>query len=349
LAVTGIAYAVPTVGTTSPATVCYNTAAALSCTVSGGTTTAMTYTWKIGTATTTTTAPSVTSTNLTAATTYSVTAANAYGCTSTAATGTIPVYNEFTAGTITTASATTTEGAKPNVTVANATSASGGNGSITYQWRRSGSSAATLTGSNATYALNTDAANYSTAGTYNIKRYAKDGTCNTAFTASIGQYTLTVDPPKTYTCGTQMWSEPVRIAACDKASLINSTTTPDCRSYTHNGITYYYYNWAYVNANAAAMCPAPWHVPTYAEYATLINFLGASGGDGVYYPESSTWGGATAGYAESGGMYSVGSYSYYWTTSAQSDTMAWFLNMTGGNTRMAYGGKAAGMQVKCVQ
>jgi hypothetical protein len=266
---------VPTVGTTSPATVCYNTAAALSCTVSGGTTTAMTYTWNIGTAISVTTEPAVTTANLTAATTYSVTAANAYGCTSTVATGTIPVYNEFTAGSITTASATTTQSSAPNVTVADATPASGGDGSITYQWLRSGTSPATLTGSAATYALNTEAANYNTYGTVYFNRYAKDGTCNTTFTASSGQYTLTVyptPPPNsgtdTWTCGRNVWSGALRNAAgCTNVTTINNSYASYKDFDSSNG---YYYNSLCVNYYKNALCPSPWRVPAGADIVALV-------------------------------------------------------------------------------
>jgi hypothetical protein len=67
---------------TSP-TICYNTAANLTLTVSGGTTTAMTYTWNIGGASSTTSAPTITtSASLIANTTYTVQARNAAGCTS---------------------------------------------------------------------------------------------------------------------------------------------------------------------------------------------------------------------------------------------------------------------------
>jgi hypothetical protein len=263
--------AVPTVTTTSPDIICYNTAAALSCTVSGGTTTAMTYTWKIGTATTTTTAPSATSASLTAATTYNVTVTNANGCASTVSnTGNIPVYLEFSAGSITTASGTTTRGTNPNVIVANASSATGGDGSIAYQWRRSGSSAATLTGSDATYQLDTDNANYSTYGTYYFVRYAKDGTCNTEFAASDGQYTLQVTPDLppgaevSIRCNNIEWSSEVKLPTCNH-TLPNMTNDPYCGTYTYNSILYYVYNARFVVDYQHVLCPAPWRVPSIAD------------------------------------------------------------------------------------
>ncbi|MDR2361182.1 MAG: hypothetical protein LBD91_00425, partial [Prevotellaceae bacterium] len=124
------------------------------------------------------------------------------------------VYYSFTAGSITTASDTTMVGTDPGITITNATPASGGDENITYQWRRSGTSSATLTGSAATYSIGTAASNYTGDGTYIFKRYAHDGTCNTSWEESSGQYTLTVIvlcPPNsigacTWTYGSQIWS-----------------------------------------------------------------------------------------------------------------------------------------------
>jgi uncharacterized protein (TIGR02145 family) len=106
----------------------------------------------------------------------------------------IGVYPAVAPGAIQTALATTTEGTAPAVTVGSETAASGGSGSLTYVWRRTGTSSATLTGAAATYPLNSDASNYSTAGTYYFNRYVKDNTCNTVAVAS-GIYTLGVERP----------------------------------------------------------------------------------------------------------------------------------------------------------
>jgi hypothetical protein len=107
----------------------------------------------------------------------------------------VTVNPAFSPGTITNASTTTDKGVNPNVTIDNITAADGGNGVITYQWRRSGDSNATLTGNAATYTIGTDATNYSTAGTYYFNRYAHDGACSTTFVAATGTYTLYVIGP----------------------------------------------------------------------------------------------------------------------------------------------------------
>jgi hypothetical protein len=160
----------------------------------------MTYTWNIGGTSTTTTTNTITTPALTTTTTYTVQVTNANNYTGPVSDiGTITVYPNFSAGSITTNTITTPAGKDPDVTIGNSSVASGGNGSITYQWRRSGTSSATLTGSASTYSIGSQSANYSTAGTYYFRRYAHDGLCNTSWVASTGTYTLTVTDWKS--CG----------------------------------------------------------------------------------------------------------------------------------------------------
>jgi hypothetical protein len=109
-------------------------------------------------------------------------------------TRTIGVYPAFSAaGAISGGSGTAfAAGTDPKITIGSFSDASGGDGAITYQWRRiQGSSSVTLTGSASTYSIGSDATNYSTAGTYSFRRYAHDG-CNTAWKASSSTYTLRV-------------------------------------------------------------------------------------------------------------------------------------------------------------
>jgi uncharacterized protein (TIGR02145 family) len=86
-------------------------------------------------------------------------------------------------------------GTNPNKTIASSSAASGGSGNLSYVWRRTGTSSATLTGTGTTYALSSDAAgNYGTAGTYYFNRYAKDATCTgIAPVAAADTYTLYVE------------------------------------------------------------------------------------------------------------------------------------------------------------
>ena len=83
----------------------------------------------------------------------------------------------------------------------------------------------------------------------------------------------------TWTFGAQQWSDAINIPACNKSDFTSSNTTPSCRSFNGtgtNGATYYYYNWAYVNANKATLCPAPWRVPTKTDLEAVASSATAS-------------------------------------------------------------------------
>jgi hypothetical protein len=104
----------------------------------------------------------------------------------------IPAGITVNAGAILTASTTTLITIDPSVTIQNVAPAESNNGDITYQWRRTGGSSATLTGDAATYTLNSDPSNYAATGVYYINRYAKDATCGFPWVAAAGTYTLSV-------------------------------------------------------------------------------------------------------------------------------------------------------------
>ncbi|MDR3350068.1 MAG: hypothetical protein LBN98_00265 [Prevotellaceae bacterium] len=182
----GIVPSLKITAVTSP-TVCYNTAASLTATVTGGTTTAMTCTWNIGGGGSTTTLPHTTTGNLTAAATYTVTATNANGCTSAVSSaGTITVRPEFKPGAIASTGQTICYNATPGA-IASSAAAAGGGGAITYEWRRNG---AAISGANA--AGYTPTAYKSTAGAQTFTRWVKNSECNTAFVQSSGRWVLTV-------------------------------------------------------------------------------------------------------------------------------------------------------------
>jgi uncharacterized protein (TIGR02145 family) len=115
-------------------------------------------------------------------------------------THTIIGYPAITAGAITTASTLTELDTNPGVTIQSEQAAAGGSGTLTYMWVRTGTgSPATLTGSNTTYAINSDASNYTIGGTHTINRYAKDAACsNAAWFAAAGTYTLGIKTSGTH-------------------------------------------------------------------------------------------------------------------------------------------------------
>jgi hypothetical protein len=102
----------------------------------------------------------------------------------------------FDAGAIATDGQTICSGGAVN-TITSSADASGGDGNITYQWRRNGATV----GSAATY---TPTAYNTTVGAHTFTRWAHDGRCNTAWTQSAGSWTLvvTANAQLTLTAGT---------------------------------------------------------------------------------------------------------------------------------------------------
>jgi hypothetical protein len=76
---------------------------------------------------------------------------------------------------------------------------------------------------------------------------------------------------KTWEFGDQIWSDAIQMPECNKTSFTDSETKPDCRSYTSNRNTWYYYNWPYVIKNSVKMCPSPWRVPSKSDFSTLVS------------------------------------------------------------------------------
>jgi hypothetical protein len=348
-----IVIADPTVSVASAQSICYNTTpAAMTATPSGGTGT-VSYQWQSGAASTsmsnisgatnTTYAPGA----LTTTTYYRVVATfTGSGCNAATATAIAKtVYPQFAAGSITTASGTTTEGTNPGLTVTNSTVASGGSGTISYQWRRSGTSSATLSGNAASYPVNNDASNYATAGTYYINRYAHDGACNTSWVASTGTYTLTVDPPPppgsdpngTWTCGSQIWSGAL------------SYSPPQCDYVNANNGYGYYYTWSCIlNSNVATpnsdpshiLCPSPWRIPSRSDFNTLVNCTTNS-------EIVSAWG--IPGFYNSDGVF-VGNRTYFWSATMNGTNYAYCLYYNNGyDFRVEDVPKLCGLQVRCVR
>jgi uncharacterized protein (TIGR02145 family) len=124
------------------------------------------------------------------------------------------------------------------------------------------------------------------------------------------------------------------------------------------------YNW-YAVTDLRGMCPTGWHVPTDAEWTTLINFLGGSTvAGGKMKVISSLWkvpnNGATneSGFtAIPGGFKDVGSYGdiddvgRWWSSMQLSTTDAWFRrlsNATGSSYKESYR-KTFGISVRCLK
>jgi hypothetical protein len=149
---------------------------------------------------------------------------------------------------------------------------------------------------------------------------------------------------KTWTFGNQTWSDAIHIPKCKKAGFIQSLTEPECRSYTENGKTMYYYNWSYVYANKNTMCPSPWRVPTKSDFGILAK-------NTTYSALISAWG--YGGHcSSSGALYGQGSLACYWSSTEYSSgsTGAYYLDYdSSGVYPQNLTNKNLGFQVRCVK
>jgi hypothetical protein len=117
-------------------------------------------------------------------------AAGVYEETTMAGTRTVTTYPVFTRGSISTTGQSLCKGATLNI-ITGGTAASGGDGTITYQWTYAGTSAGTLSTNSAS--LTPPASLKNAPGTYTFKRWAKDATCNTTWTQSTGEWVIKVN------------------------------------------------------------------------------------------------------------------------------------------------------------
>jgi hypothetical protein len=144
---------------------------------------------------------------------------------------------------------------------------------------------------------------------------------------------------QTWKFGTLTWSDLIKCPECNKNSFTYSSTDPQCRSYAGR----YYYNWPYVKANAATLCPSPWRVPTAEDFNSL--------GSHTTWPVLiSEWG--YGGYANSSDMSSVTSGAFYWSSTQRSSyptDNAYYLSYYSGNLVVSYTEKRVGHQVRCVK
>jgi hypothetical protein len=149
---------------------------------------------------------------------------------------------------------------------------------------------------------------------------------------------------RTWTFGNQTWSDAIHIPECNKSSFTRDYDNPQCRSYTEDGKTWYYYNWAYVNQKAAVLCPSPWRVPTVEDSETLVS-------NTIYNTLSGEWG--YGGYAHSTLVSNTGSHAYYWSSTVDSSNTSYAYTLYFATNGHVYWdlehNKRCGFQVRCVK
>jgi uncharacterized protein (TIGR02145 family) len=126
------------------------------------------------------------------------------------------------------------------------------------------------------------------------------------------------------------------------------------------------YNWYAIN-DARGLCPIDWHVPSSAEWNTLIVELGGgaeAGGQlksaGTQFwafpnlgaTNSSGFSGLPGGYRTAEGSFSAwGAQGFWWTAQFSSGQNAWYHNLffDGGGVGNVSGSKRFGLSVRCVR
>jgi uncharacterized protein (TIGR02145 family) len=146
---------------------------------------------------------------------------------------------------------------------------------------------------------------------------------------------------QTWTFGDQTWSDAIQCPECNKETFEDSYTNPQYRSYTEDGKTWYYYNWAYVDANREEMCPSPWRVPTKEDFDVLVS-------NTTHSVLISTWGygGGTSGWLN--GAVGTGSFAHYWS-STDSGIGACSLHYDSYDLDVGNYDYYLGFQVRCVK
>jgi len=238
-----------------------------------------------------------------------------------------------------------------------------------------------------------------TAGTkYYVRAYATN-TLGTSYGSEVSFTTL--DAPvditdidgnvyHSVTIGTQTWMvENLKTTKYrDGESITNPTAVADWAAagfgawcdYENtpaNGTKYgHLYNWYAVNDNRN-IAPVGWHVPTDAEWTTLINYVSAnlgtslsvakalaattdwttdsgSGtiGNNLALNNATSFSALPGGYRDGDGSFSsLGIYGNWWSSTEYSTSYAWCRTMNYGYSDVyrGYGNKASGFSVRCVR
>jgi hypothetical protein len=146
---------------------------------------------------------------------------------------------------------------------------------------------------------------------------------------------------KVWVFGDQTWSDAILCPDCNKEALEDSYTAPRCRSYTSEGKTRDYYNWAYVDSNKEKMCLSPWRVPTKEDFQALES-------NTTYSTLVDTWG--YGGYASGGSVSGLSTSAYYWSSSESSNNTAFILFYSEhGSLGVIDRNTHYGYQVRCVK
>ena len=221
---------------------------------------------------------------------------------------------------------------------------------------------------------------------YYIRCYATNST-GTSYGSQLIFTTLLADVCgniyHTVTIGTQVWmAENLKTSKYQDGKIIPKVSDPSLwKNFTAGAYCSYdnstpdsiaygnLYNW-YAVHDARYLAPTGWHIPTQAEWTTLINYLGGQSvaGDKLKESGNTHWSGnyalatnSTGFTALPGGTFSIenNDYGFYnlgiigqWWSSSELDTNnAWSLSLDNstGQATINNGLKQAGFSVRCVK
>jgi len=132
-------------------------------------------------------------------------------------------------------------------------------------------------------------------------------------------------------------------------------TDSGCWAYDNNQTNIAKYGYLYNWETAKQACPSGWHLPSVADFFTLLNTVEGldsaaylslipSGGSGF----SALFGGWRNG---NGNSYMVGNNAYFWSSSAYEETTAWFMYISSNfeDAYLHYSNRSYEFSVRCVQ
>lgn len=180
---------------------------------------------------------------------------------------------------------------------------------------------------------------------------------------SLGEVGFRSD--RTWTVGTQTWSDVVVASRCGKETFDSGaypTYKADCRDNydADRGVDYgHLFSWAAVYRFQSELCPDGWRVPVKADYTALDLEFGGTGesrsGQNEFaaatYLDPDVWGGARSGYCGSNG-YTIHREEYcgYWTQSQNQRYANHFeISTEGYLSPPTIGMKYIGFPLRCVK
>jgi uncharacterized protein (TIGR02145 family) len=115
------------------------------------------------------------------------------------------------------------------------------------------------------------------------------------------------------------------------------------------------YGRLYTYETAKNVCPSGWHLPSKAEFETLLNSVGGSGENAyraLKEAGSSGFNALFGGYRyDDGNYFNMGSRGFFWSSAEHDSDDAWYMYMDGYGKRaiMHYGNRSWALSVCCVQ